>query len=166
MDAAHLPIEMMVLEILEFYGQEWSRGQLKMFAEMFYQEYHFATVSELKLFSARVRSGWFGKTFHKLMPNILLEHAVTFFDDQLEARAMYRAGQRKQLPAGDNYVDPAKVSAAMKDFQAELEAKLKEEDDAKKAARHQNDVKAYAMLNQLNWDEIEKNFGFKKKKKR
>lgn len=84
-----LALELIILEILEFLGIEWSESLTRQCSELAYQEYYWFNIGELKQFVTRVKLGYFGKIYGKFSPAILMEYLMDFSSEMLVAREGY-----------------------------------------------------------------------------
>jgi hypothetical protein len=93
-----LVLQLVILEILDFIGQEWNKSQITECSELAYQEYYWFNTGELKQFSQRVKTGYFGKIYGKFAPTHLMEYFKEYSDEVWEARADYYGKQRPEEP--------------------------------------------------------------------
>ena len=84
-----LVLQLVILEILDFMGQEWTPNQITECSELSYQEYYWFTIGELKQFAMRLKTGYFGKIYGKFAPAHLMEFLKDYSDEMFEARADY-----------------------------------------------------------------------------
>ncbi len=87
-------LQLVILEILDFIGQEWTKNQITDCSVLAYQEYHWFNTGELKQFSQRVKVGYFGKIYGKFAPAHLMEYLRDYSDEMWEARADYYGKKR------------------------------------------------------------------------
>lgn len=117
--------EVVVLQLLEWLGVEWSSMQIRDTAELLSAEYHWMTLAELKAFTSKIKLGHYGKEWGKLRPLAFTEWMAAWADELLIARASF-VGMAKPdpLPAEGDYVPFEKVTAAISEV---FGAKVKEE---------------------------------------
>jgi hypothetical protein len=92
-----LVLQLVILEILDFIGAEWPKNQIQECSELVYREYYWFTIGELKQFSIRVKTGYFGKIYGKFAPMHLMEYFKDYSDEMFEARADYFGKKRPEL---------------------------------------------------------------------
>ncbi len=80
-------IEAFVLKITSFYGVVYDEIQLSELVAEAYKGYYWMSLAEWKLFEEKIRSGAFGKQYHKLSPAVLMDHLGTFALSCEDARA-------------------------------------------------------------------------------
>lgn len=93
-----LVLQLLIIEILDFLGVEWSENQIQDCGELAYPEYYWFTIAELKQFSQRVKMGYFGKIYGKFSPSTLMEYFKDYAGDMLGARAEYYGNKKIEPP--------------------------------------------------------------------
>ena len=110
--------EVIILQLLEWLGVEWSEMQIRETAELMSAEYHWMTLAEIKAFTAKVKIGQYGKEWGKFRPMLLMGWMREWSIDVLIARETY-IGMAKPQPLpeikGAVYVEPEKVFGAIKE---------------------------------------------------
>lgn len=76
--------EFVVLGLLEFYGCEWSKEQIRECAELLFNEYYWLHIAELKHLITRIKTQT--KIFGKFSPAQLMEAFSQYADESLRAR--------------------------------------------------------------------------------
>lgn len=76
--------EFVVLGLLEFYGCEWSKEQIRECAELLFNEYYWLHIAELKHLITRIKTQT--KVFGKFSPAQLMEAFSQYADESLRAR--------------------------------------------------------------------------------
>lgn len=78
-------IELEVIEIFEWFGKDIKHSLSKSTAEMIYNNYYWLKLSELKLFTEKMKNGnWEQK--HNLSPAVLMERLKDFANDSMNIR--------------------------------------------------------------------------------
>lgn len=111
-----LILQLIILEILDFVGIEWSENQVSECAKLMYEEYYWFTIGELKQISKRIKTGYYGKVFGKFAPIHMMEYFKNYSDEMWEARADFFGGKEKQSPVPN--IDPLtpEEEARQKDY--------------------------------------------------
>lgn len=114
--------ECTVLDLLEFFGLEWSVNQIRGASEILFDEYYYWTLAELKHFSLKTKKGDFGKVYGKFSPSTLMECASAYDSEILTARASYLPVVKEVEPV--EYVPQERVSEALNSFISQWEEEL------------------------------------------
>jgi len=80
-------IELLFIDIFEWFGRDVQISHIQGLAKTIYKNYYWLRLSELKLFIERMKSGYYGKEFHKLSPAIIMERLTAFANESMELRA-------------------------------------------------------------------------------
>lgn len=162
-----LALELIILEILEFMGIEWSENLTKQCSELAYMEYYWFNIGELKQFVSRVKLGYFGKIYGKFSPAILMEYLMDYSSEMLIARERY-FGMAKVVVQVDSEPLTPEEEARQSEFFKKLtdiaktfttgeneEDRRKEEERKKRIQAHQEFYRSTLTPDQL--QDIENN---------
>jgi hypothetical protein len=157
-----LTLQLVILEILDFIGVEWDKKQTIECSELAYQEYHWFNIGELKQFSQRVKTGYFGKIYGKFAPAHLMEYFGTYANEMLAERADYYGKKRveeaykQEEPLTDEEkVIQEKYLQYLRDLSKKLsapdpqEAAIKEKEHKESLKRHMDFFKSTLTPEQL-----------------
>lgn len=78
-------IEIIVLDIFEWFGKDISNTLSRSLSEKIYSNYYWLKISELKLFSERIKGGYWNQ-MHNMSPAVLMERLEDFCNDAMELR--------------------------------------------------------------------------------
>ena len=82
----HKLLELMVIEVFEWYGNEIKIELIQSLAKTIYSSYYWLKIAEMKLFVERMKAGYYGKVFGKMTPAVLMEYLTTFANDSMQIR--------------------------------------------------------------------------------
>lgn len=82
----HALIELILIEIFEWFGNEISINTIKSLAKTVYQNYYWLRLTELKLFAEKMKSGSYGKQYGHLSPAAIMEKLAEFSAESTELR--------------------------------------------------------------------------------
>ena len=82
----HALIEIILIEIFEWYGNEISINTIKSLAKTVYQNYYWLRLTELKLFAEKMKSASYGKQYGHLSPASIMEKLAEFSVESTELR--------------------------------------------------------------------------------
>lgn len=95
--------EFVIIGLLEFFGVEWSKEQIRECAELLFNEYYWLHIAELKHLITKVKTGEIEmadgkkfKTYGKFNPQLLMECFSQYADESLKERQ-----QAYERQAGD-----------------------------------------------------------------
>lgn len=115
--------EIVILMVLEFYGVEWSKLQIRESAEMAFGEYYWMQLAELKHFVLKAKQGDFRgeKDFSRLTPVLFLMWLRTYGNESLRIRQ-------------ENYIHNAYSDSANDRADRRIKEWNKDEEDFKMSA--------------------------------
>lgn len=151
--------ECTVLDLLEFFGLEWSVNQIRGASEILFDEYYYWTLAELKHFSLKTKKGDFGKVYGKFSPSTLMECASAYDSEILTARASYLPVVKEADPV--EYVPQEKVSEALNSFVSQWEAELaksEKKEDNTASDKQKAMVVRYCQDNGLDYEVVKKDW--------
>lgn len=79
--------EFVIIGLLEFYGCEWSNGQIRETAELLFSEYYWFHIAELKHLVVNVKTGAYGKVYGKFNPAFLMDCFAQYAEISMKERA-------------------------------------------------------------------------------
>lgn len=93
----HALIELILIEIFEWFGNDISINTIKVLAKTVYQNYYWLRLTELKLFAEKMKSGSYGKQYGHLTPAAIMEKLAEFSAESTELRIDIRMLEHDKL---------------------------------------------------------------------
>lgn len=115
---------LMVLNIVKFFGAEWSEMQVKECGQLCFEAGHYLSFAELSHFAKKAKSGQFEKVYGKFSPITFMAWFNAYLGENLVEREMYYANQKTAFIEPENMVEPEKVFTALKNFSEQLESDI------------------------------------------
>lgn len=159
-----LMVNILLLELLEFQGVEWSKLQVRECAEMIYSECYWFTVSEFKHFILKIKRADFEclKDYSRFAPKHLMQCSKEYIPECLAVREQQEYHNKRQIQQPDQgveYVPSEKVTEALKELVGQMQSDIKQEQEADEKELEDKAVKtaeAYAKLHglELDWEKF------------
>lgn len=80
-------MESIICMMLDYYGVEWQKIQIRETAELWAKEYYWMHIAEIKHFLTKCKVGDYGKIFGKLSPSTIMDWLQSYASESLNTRA-------------------------------------------------------------------------------
>lgn len=123
--------KLIVLDILEFYGKEWPKGQIDSVSQTLFTEYYYWTLAEAKHFVCKLKAGHYQDSIENISSQYIVKAAGFYDTDLIEARKIMsdKTIKSRELLPGD--VGPDKVRESLHKLAESLTKDIKAEKDKK-----------------------------------
>jgi len=141
----------LVLDIVKFFGGDWSEDQIQDCGEVCFNEWHYLTFAELKHFIHKVKSGGFkevGKPviYGQFVPATLIDWFCIYASDNLRERENYFSNSKPEWKEPENPVSDEIVNQVIGEVSEWFTDLSKNEDDIEAKERHERILKYQNMI--------------------
>lgn len=158
--------ETAILGLLEFFGVEWSKFQIRELSELLHGEYGYWSLVELKHFTTKVKTGEYGQLYGKFSPAHFVQYAGEYNGDLLVERANHYSNHKSEPEndEGKEYVTQERMRAVFSQFIDEWNRNIQEHEKAAEMERevrkkHYKDkqkemIRSFCEKNSLDFEKV------------